>query len=217
MAPVGQAPGQPGSHQHQTQQRHRRQADRHCNERDMAETLRAPGNVGDLILVVDDIEERKIGTSVALVVVGRQALGILLGGLCRDIGQNVVSLRSRLRGLLVCGYWCPPELRGGRPADTMMAGDGGGFFVGRSPIRKKRFGCTSQPNALAGSDFSLTRITKYLAGTSVASACFIPAQMEPLRHAPVPQGPVALRAAVAAGCSNGGANVLAHTSSRTRR
>lgn len=78
----------------------------------MAQTLGAPYDVSDLIVVVDVIEEGKIGKGGTFVVVGRLAFDSLPGGLYRDMGQNVVSLWGRLRGFLVRGYWCPPNWGG---------------------------------------------------------------------------------------------------------
>lgn len=159
----------------------------------MAETLGAPGNVGDFILAVDGIEERKVGKGGAVVVIGRQALGVLPDGLCRDIGQNVVSLRSRLGGLLVVRYWCPPKLRGRRLAGTSMAGDGGGFS--RRPLtNSQKSHWLHKPAQCVGrvglqSDPGHENVS---AGPSAAGTCFAnavsstaPSAMEPLPRPPV--------------------------------
>lgn len=79
----------------------------------MAQTLGAPDNVGDLVLIIDGVQEGKVGKGGLVVVVGGQAFGILPNGLCRDLGQNVVSLRSRLRGLLVREIFGARRIAGG--------------------------------------------------------------------------------------------------------
>ncbi|MGX8008183.1 hypothetical protein ACVDG8_003815 [Mesorhizobium sp. ORM8.1] len=47
----------------------------------MAKTFRAPGDLCDLIIAVDEVDERQIGAAVWLIVVGGKARGIVPGRL----------------------------------------------------------------------------------------------------------------------------------------